>query len=53
MKCGGILSLEQILGHSDIHTTMMYAHLSPSYFEEEINRLDFGGIIYELRQKCF
>ncbi len=42
MKGGSILSLKEILGHSDINTTMMYAHLAPSYLEEEINRLDFS-----------
>lgn len=42
MRGGSILSLKEILGHSDINTTMMYAHLAPSYLEEEINRLDFG-----------
>ena len=41
MKGGSILYLKEILGHSDISTTMMYAHLAPSYLEEEINRLDF------------
>lgn len=41
MKGGGILSLKEILSHSDISTTMMYAHLAPSFLEEEINRLDF------------
>jgi len=41
MKGGNILSLKEILGHADISTTMMYAHLASSYLEEEINRLDF------------
>ena len=41
MKGGSILSLKEILGHSDINTTMMYAYLALSYLEEEINRLDF------------
>jgi len=31
MKGGSILSLKEILGHSNINTTMMYAHLAPSY----------------------
>ena len=42
MKGGSIISLKEILGHHDISTTMMYAHLAPSYLEEEINRLDFS-----------
>ncbi len=42
MKGGSVLSLKEILGHSDISTTMMYAHLAPSYLEEKINRLDFS-----------
>lgn len=42
MKGGSILSLKEILGHSDINTTMMYAHLAPNYLEQEINRLDFS-----------
>ena len=33
---------KEILGHADITTTMMYAHLSPSYLVEEINRLYFS-----------
>ncbi len=41
LRGGRILSLKEILGHADISTTMMYAHLAPSYLEEEINRLDF------------
>lgn len=33
MNGGNILVLKDILGHSDIKMTMVYAHLSPSYLE--------------------
>ena len=34
MKGGDILTLQKILGHSDIKLTMRYAHLSPDYLRE-------------------
>jgi len=33
-------TVQQIMGHKDIQTTMRYAHLSPEYVHEAIGRLD-------------
>ncbi len=41
MKGGSILSLKEILGHSDLKMTMRYAHLAPDYLEGEIERLSY------------
>ncbi|WP_322001453.1 tyrosine-type recombinase/integrase [Marinobacter alexandrii] len=35
-KGGDILTLQKILGHSDIKLTMKYSHLSPDFFESII-----------------
>jgi len=42
MKGGIILSLQKILGHADLKTTMIYAHLSPDFLDGEIDKLDFS-----------
>lgn len=36
MKGGNILTLQRILGHSDIKMTMRYAHLAPNHFADAI-----------------
>ncbi|KPQ29294.1 MAG: Site-specific recombinase XerD [Marinobacter excellens HL-55] len=36
MKGGDILTLQKILGHSDIKLTMRYAHLSPDHLAETV-----------------
>lgn len=41
MSGGNILSLNKILGHSDLKMTMRYAHLAPDYLEGEIERLKY------------
>ncbi|EGG93982.1 Integrase [gamma proteobacterium IMCC1989] len=43
MKGGDILTLKNILGHSDLKVTMRYAHLSPDYMQQavELSSLDF------------
>ncbi|MFC1556724.1 tyrosine-type recombinase/integrase [candidate division KSB1 bacterium] len=41
MSGGNILSLNKILGHSDLKMTMRYAHLAPDYLEGEIERLNY------------
>ncbi|WP_410506520.1 hypothetical protein [Marinomonas sp. GJ51-6] len=34
MNGGNILTLQKVLGHSDIKMTMRYGHLAPDYLEE-------------------
>lgn len=34
MNSGNLLVLQKILGHTDIKTTMRYAHLAPDHLEE-------------------
>jgi integrase len=42
MQSGGnLLALSQILGHNDGKVTMVYAHLSPEYMAEQIDRVKF------------
>ncbi|UDL05837.1 hypothetical protein J2887_03455 [Marinobacter sp. CA1] len=47
MKGGDILTLQKVLGHSDIKLTMRYSHLSPQFMQKvvEINPLSivYGG----------
>lgn len=43
MAGGNILTLQKILGHSDIKMTMIYAHLAPDYLGDEMDRLKFVG----------
>lgn len=41
MNGGSLVALQQILGHSTIEMTMIYAHLSPSYRREEMQRVRY------------
>lgn len=41
MAGGNILTLQKILGHSDIKMTLVYAHLAPDFLGEELDRLKF------------
>jgi site-specific recombinase XerD len=41
MSGGNLLTLQQILGHSDIKMTLLYAHLSPDFLGDEMDRLKF------------
>jgi site-specific recombinase XerD len=34
MNGGDILTLQRILGHSDLKMTMRYAHLSPNHLDD-------------------
>jgi len=41
MQGGNILTLQKILGHSDLKMTLIYAHLCPDYLQREMDRLKF------------
>jgi integrase len=41
MSGGNILTLQKILGHSDLKMTLIYAHLAPDFLGDEMNRLKF------------
>lgn len=41
MNGGNLLALQRILGHSDVKTTLIYAHLAPDFLGDEMNRVDF------------
>jgi len=38
MNGGHILTLQKVLGHSDLKLTMRYAHLAPDYLEEVVEK---------------
>lgn len=38
---GSLLALQRILGHSEVRTTMVYAHLSNEFLDAEIERLKY------------
>jgi integrase len=42
MSGGNILTLQKLLGHADVKTTMIYAHLAPDFMAAEVARLDFS-----------
>lgn len=41
MAGGNILTLQRILGHSDLRMTLQYAHLAPDFLGEEMDRVNF------------
>jgi len=41
MAGGNILSLQKILGHSDLKQTLVYAHLAPDFLDGELDRIKF------------
>ena len=41
MQGGNILTLQKILGHSDVKMTLIYAHLAPDFLADEMDRLKF------------
>lgn len=41
MSGGNILTLQKLLGHADLTTTMIYAHLAPDFMAEEVARMSF------------
>ncbi len=34
-------TVQKLLGHSDIQTTMIYAHLAPNHLVESVNKLGY------------
>ena len=47
---GNILTLQRILGHSDIRITMRYAHLAPDHFQDAVkfnplNITDYSNLL--------
>jgi len=40
MSGGDISSLQGLLGHSDVKTTMIYLHLVPTYVKQSIDKLN-------------
>ncbi len=41
MQGGNILTLENILGHSDVKRTLICAHLAPDFLADEMDRRKF------------
>ena len=41
MSGGNILTLQKLLGHSDLKMTLHYAHLAPDFLGEEMDRIKF------------
>jgi integrase len=41
MQGGSILTLQKILGHSDLQMTLIYAHLAPDFLGQEMERVSF------------
>ena len=35
-------TVKKLMGHSDIQTTMIYAHLAPDHLQEAVDRLGLG-----------
>lgn len=45
MGGANILSVSKLLGHADVKTTLIYAHLSPDHLASEVGRLNFSTAI--------
>jgi site-specific recombinase XerD len=41
MKGGSLVALSRLLGHADVKTTQIYAHLAPDYLAEQVDKLKF------------
>ena len=42
MKGVDLPTVKKLMGHSDIQTTMVYAHLAPDHLAEAVDRLEFS-----------
>ena len=40
MRGGSLRALKELLGHADIKTTLIYAHLSPAHLGNEVVRTE-------------
>jgi hypothetical protein len=43
MSGGSILALKELLGYTDIETTLRYAHLAPDHMAEQVAKLNFAA----------
>jgi integrase len=43
MKGVDLPTVQRLLGHTDIQTTMIYSHLAPDHLVEAVNKLGFEG----------
>lgn len=41
MAGGNLLTLQKMLGHSDVKMTLIYAHLAPDFMGDEVDRIKF------------
>ena len=41
MKGVDLPTVQKLLGHSDIQTTMIYSHLAPDHLVDAVNKLSF------------
>ncbi len=42
MRGGSLQALKELLGHADIKTTLIYAHLSPAHLRDEVVKTERG-----------
>ena len=42
MKGVDLPTVQKLMGHSDIQTTMIYAHLAPDHLADAVNKLDLA-----------
>lgn len=49
MNGGNILTLQKILGHSDLKTTMRYAHMAPDHLEEAVTLNPVANLVIKPR----
>jgi site-specific recombinase XerD len=35
-------TVQKLMGHSDIQTTLIYSHLAPDHLADAVNRLELG-----------
>lgn len=50
MRGGSLQALKEVLGHRDIKTTLIYAHLSPAHLRAEIPKTERPAITAPITQ---